>query len=1658
MIFLRQIFTAAALIRISRSKLFHFPTNRHCLFDHRGPLKALQCGFSSTLINNERRASLENPGPKNAFDYVYMAERNRFNIRLMNRDQQKMYFNDLWEKITSDRAVRIQTVSRFLNLKSEFGFETSYEGVMADLQELGLKPDAMFFSVFIKNSCEKGDMEKTSHYLKAMHQEGAVPNDYIFSKILHGYVKCGLPDEVAVTQDVMSKLNYWPSMMATEDLLLAYADLGDGNSVTEIIQETLNKSESLVTGPVFSPRFLADLYVRLSLAPQSESNEQAFTKILDLLKRRPPYFDDFRLGNALIRLLQESKFESAFQLLRNTRPQNFSTYFLTKIPEVLADQDPKVLNDFWIASGSINRLPELVRNMTIENTFRTVRANPPLRTELYNSVANIAVLKTVRFKNIESAVELGRILGVHRSHLLYLSVIPRLLTLGLKPEEILAKFEPPLRSSAALGIVLSDLCAFKSFQNPPQSHHSLENASKFIEEYQRQGLLPFNGYLSVNNNLIYLLVRGCNFYVKENGKELNASKVEAWMDSLFSCFLPERHPLLAGALFRFFGRNQQDLPAKSATNQVNSDIDVATKLSLAKAFLEYFDKKKIPVSYLDLVRKSLIYLGLPNESLNRLIPAGNASKRGILVSKIQAGEIDEVIEELRQMQKSISQETSVLGPIHQFTTDILGEAFAISTPVAGAEGKEVISAPQHFTSQQMENLFWALNSVSGIKSPSFSATKIGELYLNARDLEGLVAFMNRMADECPQHLSITLSRWFITKIVELDAAKAIQIMEEVLQKPNVSIPTMALGAYNLELGQAGLAKRDSKAPPYQLGVKLLTSRLEPLNHLRKVRTIHSAIEELCQNNQIFAAYALRDWACQIGLTLLPQTTETLLASNVFMDAVPRIPIDLLAPERMIIRGGISLARLIPRIRGTIFMVNSTETVDEATMLAAANDVTKALVEHPFVVDSSVIAQTMRPSVFKQIQFAFWSAVSQALDSAGSRIAVDENLARIANGLITEGYEAAVLSWISCLLRTDKIAALCCGGLMSNRSSEKFVQLLIQRPELQFAVATSPALTHITPEQRQSVIKNFEAIKRGDLPTLAQALINKEFDQAKIIIDKLGNDAIPVLAGFVNCRFNFIPLVAEALKDKPLDDKIAFINQAFDVAQTYKAPLRLIFGLLEMAGKANMLEKEKTEAACLKDRVSIPNQVFLRAYLKNRTPNRILTTGFATGLDYLQSTFPGPSHASLRESIIQATRLNKNQVLYDTLATIQKSDPSKLQDAAKSVVYSQFLTGGHRNAILLLFSAANHRNDELLEACVKPAMPFLFKALGTAFKGLVDIYRQIDVDPVIYEAIGFHRLRELTLPIGQSRETPKIESLSLKFDRTTTSDISDPVRLAKESVKHLADTLASNKLTAENAKVLVDVVRKLWGPGRIDLLLCHLVEVKASESVDQVIESLTPELRDRRIPFKTLCSLLKLNSSGEVTSNEQFASLIEDLRTFPSQSLTLCMNGPHVSTLFKSWPESCVNEALDVIENTLDRFQPLLRLQLAASLIHRGLSDRASSIIEKDGPLPFNYLAGSLNHPLDKSSYHNSFQYLKATDPEHLAAFVDASLRNAGQSFKNASSEVVIKLLKAAMEESPADLKSYCQSSTLRILSEATKNCEEIQRALFKMSDPKDEQK
>ncbi len=46
--------------------------------------------------------------------------------------------------------------------------------------------------------------------------------------------------------------------------------------------------------------------------------------------------------------------------------------------------------------------------------------------------------------HVLALVRVGNIVGAQRFHLLYLTAIPRLITMGLKPEEVVAKFEVSL--------------------------------------------------------------------------------------------------------------------------------------------------------------------------------------------------------------------------------------------------------------------------------------------------------------------------------------------------------------------------------------------------------------------------------------------------------------------------------------------------------------------------------------------------------------------------------------------------------------------------------------------------------------------------------------------------------------------------------------------------------------------------------------------------------------------------------------------------------------------------------------------------------------------------------------------------------------------------------------------------------------------------------------------------------------------------------------------------------------------------------------------------------------------------------------------------------------------------------------------------------------
>ena len=239
-----------------------------------------------------------------------------------------------------------------------------------------------------------------------------------------------------------------------------------------------------------------------------------------------------------------------------------------------------------------------------------------------------------------------------------------------------------------------------------------------------------------------------------------------------------------------------------------------------------------------------------------------------------------------------------------------------------------------------------------------------------------------------------------------------------------------------------------------------------------------------------------------------------------------------------------------------------------------------------------------------------------------------------------------------------------------------------------------------------------------------------------------------------------------------------------------------------------------------------------------------------------------------------------------------------------------------------------------------------------------------------------------------------------------------VCLAKESVGHLANTLArylfvktvlthlvathllnynsffdfSNKLSAENSRVLVDVVRKLWGPGRefyrfhflvydncfhdnpicmrqkilwyhsrgkpflitflkfltkfglvsyilpiqesifffaiwssyvlaslwIRLLRACLLNCVSGVCLSRIFLVLFSEcifIHFNHTPFVNLNTMFifpRINASDNF-NEKNFNEVVNALKTSPPQSLTICLNGPHVGTLFATWPDSRIND-------------------------------------------------------------------------------------------------------------------------------------------------------
>lgn len=78
-----------------------------------------------------------------AIRVVQEAEHNRLRLRLMSKEDREIYLKKTWGSMISDRGIRPQSISRYLNIRYELDLPLSYEEARADLKKLGLRPDAV---------------------------------------------------------------------------------------------------------------------------------------------------------------------------------------------------------------------------------------------------------------------------------------------------------------------------------------------------------------------------------------------------------------------------------------------------------------------------------------------------------------------------------------------------------------------------------------------------------------------------------------------------------------------------------------------------------------------------------------------------------------------------------------------------------------------------------------------------------------------------------------------------------------------------------------------------------------------------------------------------------------------------------------------------------------------------------------------------------------------------------------------------------------------------------------------------------------------------------------------------------------------------------------------------------------------------------------------------------------------------------------------------------------------------------------------------------------------------------------------------------------------------------------------------------------------------
>ncbi|KAK4473526.1 hypothetical protein MN116_002599 [Schistosoma mekongi] len=457
---------------------------------------------------------------------------------LYSNEENANIVDGFWPKIIE--AGDIILVEKYLNMRAKLGLSMDIEKILSDLKDVGLKPSIRVYASFILQSCGIGDMNQTSYYLRILRDAGIRPGPFIFSQVLHGYIKAGLPEEASSTQELLSQIGLWPSRQAYEGLLTAYADIGDKESLLRTLDEayavlpSIKDREGKSLDQEIPTTFLLDLYTRI-VCSSSDANSLC-NEILTKISVNDSLPLNFCVDTIKV-LLAKGRPAAAleiFKMIPSYRPE----VLLDSLPlyAIAGGLDAGALEPFWNAANLDSRQLLILRNKAKLYFFRNSKP--------FNELAD-RFQACLKDNNVEGAINTLKKLNKSNSSLVISFIVPKLIRIGYPLMDLVNQIQNPEISQAlAFGYVLDNL---SSLEANSDLKASLDNCLKLVNECRANKLLPYNSTIRLGRFYVEKLMFSV-LSVSDKSEIKNVTKSTA-MHDVFGIF---NHSLSKHGLNSFY--------------------------------------------------------------------------------------------------------------------------------------------------------------------------------------------------------------------------------------------------------------------------------------------------------------------------------------------------------------------------------------------------------------------------------------------------------------------------------------------------------------------------------------------------------------------------------------------------------------------------------------------------------------------------------------------------------------------------------------------------------------------------------------------------------------------------------------------------------------------------------------------------------------------------------------------------------------------------------------------------------------------------------------------------------------------------------------------------------------------------------------------------